>query len=167
MDDRADALLAARRERLSELLGRDLPPATPGHGTPLTGAEADHLQEEGENLYWNELEWENLTDEESLDDGPLVPLTFPGFLAYVRGLLLDEVMPDALAPASPRPEAVERLLHFLARRVLELEAAQGGEGSESDRARQELELTSGLLDLVLGLLHGVPPEALDAPGAGA
>jgi hypothetical protein len=166
MNDRAAALLAARRGRLADLLGHPLPPAAGGSGVPLTESEARFLQEEGESLYWNELEWENLTDEEQLDDGPLIPLTFPGFLAYVRGLLLDEVMPDALAPAAPRPEAVEGLLGFLAVRVGELEDAQGGEGPESERARQELELTRGLLDLVLGLLHGLPPEVLDGPRGG-
>lgn len=166
MNDRAAALLAARRGRLADLLGQTLPPVAGGTRSPLTEAEARFLQEEGESLYWNELEWENLTDEEQLDDGPLVPLTFPGFLAYVRGLLLDEVMPDALAPAEPRPEAVEGLLRFLARRVGELEEAQGGEGTEAERARQELDLTRGLLDQVLALLHGLPPELLDAPRGG-
>lgn len=167
MNDRAEALLAAHRGRLSDLLGRALPPVATGTGVPLTEAEARFLQEEGESLYWNELEWENLTEEEQLDDGPLVPLTFPGFLAYVRGLLLDEVMPDALAPAEPRPEAVEGLLRFLARRVGELEDARGGEGAEADRVRQELDLTRGLLDQVLALLHGLPPELLDRPRGSA
>lgn len=167
MDHRSDALLAARRDRLSNLLGTALPPVPAGSGTPLTEAEARYLQEEGESLYWNELEWEHLTEEEQVDGAPLVAPTFPGFLAYVRGLLLDEVMPDALAPASPRPEAVEGLLQFLAVRVVELESSRGGDEGDEERALQELELTRGLVDVVLGLLHGVPPEALDAPGAGA
>ena len=53
---------------------------------------AGFLREEAEDLYWNELEWEHITDEEALEEGPLTTLTFPGFLAYVRGLLLREVM---------------------------------------------------------------------------
>lgn len=152
--------------RLARTLGHPLPPPKPGSSVPLTEREARFLQEEGENLYWNELEWEHITDEERLDDGPLAELTFPGFLAYVRGLLLDEVMPDALSPPEPRPEAVEGLLRFLAARVAELEAVDPG-GAEGSRARTEALLTRRLLDLVLALLHGVPRELLDAPETGA
>ena len=74
----------------------------------------EYLKGEALDLYWNELEWEHLTDEEALEEGPLTPLTFPGVLAFVRGLLLHEVMPDSLAPANPRPQVVEDILDFLA-----------------------------------------------------
>lgn len=169
MTESAEDLLRSARARLARVLGAPLPSPRPGAGAPLTGAEAAYLQEEGESLYWNELEWEHITDEEQLDGGPLAELTFPGFLAYVRGLLLDEVMPDAQAPAEPRPEAVEGLLLFLAGQVLDLQESAGGEGPEAERVEVEIALTRRLLDLVLALLHRIPREALDrsevdAPG---
>jgi hypothetical protein len=169
MTQSAEDLLQSARARLARVLGAPLPSPRPGAGAPLTGAEAAYLQEEGESLYWNELEWEHITDEEQLDGGPLAELTFPGFLAYVRGLLLDEVMPDAQAPAEPRPEAVEGLLLFLAGQVLDLQESAGGEGPEAERVEVEIALTRRLLDLVLALLHRIPREALDrsevdAPG---
>ncbi|NIP78683.1 MAG: hypothetical protein GWM90_05545, partial [Gemmatimonadetes bacterium] len=64
-----------------------------------------------------------MTGEEGLADSGLVELTFPGFLAFVEGLLLREVMPDSLAPARPRPEVVEDILAFLAARTMQLSDA--------------------------------------------
>jgi len=162
MTDPAEDILQDARARLARILGSPLPAPLPGAGAPLTPSEARYLQEEGESLYWNELEWEHITDEEQLDGGPLAELTFPGFLAYVRGLLLNEVMPDAQAPAEPRPEAVDGLLGFLARRIVELEGGGGDvQDPEAERVSAELALTRRLVDLVLGLLHRLPREALD------
>ena len=89
-------------------------------------------------------------------------MAFPGFLAYVRGLLLKEVMPDALAPAIPRPEVVEDILVFLSGRVLELQAEseQEEDQDELQRVRGELEMTSQLVDLVLLRLYEVDPNDL-------
>ena len=162
MTDAPEDILQDARARLARILGSPLSAPLPGAGAPLTPSEARYLQEEGESLYWNELEWEHITDEEQLDGGPLAELTFPGFLAYVRGLLLNEVMPDAQAPAEPRPEAVEGLLRFLAGRVIELEGGEGGiQEPEADRVSMELVLTRRLVDLLLGLLHRIPRDALD------
>jgi len=167
MTDPAEDILQDARARLARILGSPLPAPLPGAGAPLTPSEARYLQEEGESLYWNELEWEHITDEEQLDGGPLAELTFPGLLAYVRGLLLNEVMPDSQALAEPRPEAVEGLLRFLALRILDLEG--GGRGvhePEAERVSVDLALTRRLVDLLLGLLHRIPGEALDRSDAG-
>jgi hypothetical protein len=165
MTDPVADLLRSSREHLAQRLGRPLPAPHPGSAVPLTEAEARHLQGEGESLYWNDLEWEGITDEESLDSGPLAELTFPGFLAFVRGLLLEEVMPDSQAPADPRPEAVEALLGFLAGRVVRLRA--GGEGGEGSSPQLELRLAERLIELVLALLHRIPAAELEGRGAGA
>jgi len=154
MTDRVSTLLGGRRERLERLLGRALEAPHTGPRPPLSEKVRAFLKEEAEDLYWNELEWENITDEEQLEGEPLTELAFPGFLAFIRGLLLTEVMPDAKAPASPRPEVVEDMLGFLADRVLELEdglAAPDPEGE--DRLRLELTMTSRLIDLVLYRYH--------------
>ncbi|MFW5947007.1 MAG: hypothetical protein ACOCUW_00830, partial [Gemmatimonadota bacterium] len=105
-----------------------------------------------EELYWNELSWEQVTEEEGLAESGLVELTFPGFLAFIEGLLLKEVMPDSLAPASPRPEVVEDILLFLAARCVQL-----GELSDEE-SRMEREVTTRLIDLVLYRQHDVDVE---------
>jgi len=162
MTDRATTLLEARRERLERLLGQPLADPPRATGEPLTPDGRRYLIGEAESLYWNDLEWEHITDEEALEEGRLTQLTFPGFLAYVRGLLLREVMPDSKAPASPRPQVVEEILRFLAGRVVELEEAVGASANgEADKLRTELEVTSHLVDLVLYELHGVSEEDVE------
>lgn len=167
MTDRANTLLDARRERLERLLTRRLEaPAVEGDG-PLTEEARGYLFGEAEDLYWNELEWEHITDEEALEEGPITQLTFPGFLAFIRGLLLHEVMPDSIAPANPRPEVVQDILTFLARRVVELEDGLAEPtGGEAARMRSELEMTSRLIDLVLYEYHGVGAEDVERIEAG-
>lgn len=162
MTNRATTLLEARRERLERLLGQPLAAPTPATGEPLTAEGRRYLLGEAESLYWNDLEWEHITDEEAGEHGRITQLTFPGFLAFVRGLLLHEVMPDSKAPPSPRPQVVEEILRFLTGRVVELEEqlAAPGDG-EPDKLRTELEVTSHLVDLVLYLLHGVSEEDVE------
>ena len=163
MTDRVGILLGGRRERLERLLGRALSAPNTGPRGPLSASVRSHLLEEAEDLYWNELEWENITDEEALEGGPLAELTFPGVLAFVRGLLLTEVMPDALAPASPRPEVVEDILSFLSARVVELEDGLADPDlTDGDTMRGELSMTSRLLDLVLYRYHELGTEDVEA-----
>jgi hypothetical protein len=112
------------------------------------------MREAAEELYWNELEWEKITGEEKLDEEFLTEMAFPGFLAFVRGLLLSETMPDSLAPPRPSPEVVQDILGFLAARVVELDEKAGlEEGEDKDHTEIELEMTNRLIDLVLYLLH--------------
>ena len=156
MTDRVSTLLGGRRERLERLLGRKMNVPRTDARPPLSTKVRSFLREEAEDLYWNELEWEHITDEEALEEGPLTELAFPGFLAFVRGLLLAEVMPDALAPASPRPEVVEDVLGFLAARVVELEdGLASSEADGEERMDTELDMTSRLIDLVLYQFHGL------------
>jgi len=162
MTDRAATLLQARRERLERVLGRSLPPPEPEADKPLSPEAHGYLSDEARSLYWNDLEWEHITDEEAMEEGALTPLMFPGFLAFVRGLLLREVMPDSQAPASPRPGVVEDLLRFLTGRVVELEEAVADPtDDEGERLRVELEATSHLVDLVLYLFYGLGPEDIE------
>ena len=158
MNDRATTLVEGRREKMARALGRPLELRGPTESA-LTEEALEHLLHDGEELYWNELEWEHITAEEEAEDGPLVPLIFPGFLAFVRGPLLSEAMPDALAPAEPRPEVVEHLVLFLAERVLLLEEELADESvEEAERLRGELDVTDGLIDYVFHSLHGLSQE---------
>ncbi len=161
MTDRATTLLTGRRERIERTLGRPLGEPSVAGPEP-TEETRTYLLGEAEDLYWNELEWEHLTDEEALEGGAITELTFPGLLAYVRGLLLEEVMPDSLSPANPRPQVVRDVLAFLATRVVELEDnLDGPDVDEESRKRAEVEMTSSLIDRVLYLYHGMSEEDVE------
>ncbi len=162
MSDRATTLLEGRREKIERALGRPLAVPEPASGADLSESERDHLREAATDLYLNELAWENITEEEQVEGEPLAELAFPGLLALIQGLLLEQVMPDSLAPANPRPELVEDVVRFLAERVVALqdEMGGGGEGDAEQEAR-DLALTARLLDLVLFRLHGVDPADVE------
>jgi hypothetical protein len=162
MADRESTLLTGRVKRMEQVLGRSISSSAGPSQAPLLDEERAYLEEEGESLYWNELEWEKLTGEEKVDEEFLTELAFPGFLAFVRGLLLNEVMPDSLAPAQPRPEVVEALLRFLAQRTVELEEETARlEGEERDHKESELKMTSRLVDLVLYRFHSMSPQEIE------
>lgn len=166
-NDRVNTLILGRRERIQRALGRPLPGPAAGSEEPLDEDARAHLMEDAQELYWNEMEWERITEEESTDGVPLVTLVFPGFFAFVRGLLLQETMPDAMAPAQPRPEVVEEIVRFLARRVLELEEELStGEPDEPERLRGELFLTDHLIDHLLYEYHGLTREDVERIEAG-
>lgn len=168
MDYRAKTLLDARRENLERALGRKLTSPAPSDRPELSETEREHLFSDATDLYENELAWEDITDEEQVEGEPLSELTFPGFLAYVRGLLLDKVMPDSLAPANPRPEVVEEVLGFLAENVVTLQERSGAADAADDtQTTRDLALTDRLLDLVLFQLHGVDPADVEGFRDGA
>ncbi len=163
MSDRATTLLEGRREKMEHALGRPLAVPEPATGAELSESEREHLRDAATELYVNELAWENITDEEQVEGEPLAELAFPGFLAFIQGLLLDQVMPDSLAPANPRPEIAEDVAKFLAERVVALQDEMGGASEEdAEQHERDLGLTDRLLDLVLFRLHGVDPA--DAEG---
>lgn len=159
MTDRESTLLGGRVKRIEAILGQPLgPPPVPPE--PALGvAQRDHLREGAEDLYWNDLEWEKITGEERLDEEFLTEMAFPGFLAFVRGLLLSETMPDSLAPPRPSPEVVQDILAFLGGRVVALEERSAGLGGDHrEHCEAELQMTSRLVDLVLYLLYGLGPQ---------
>ncbi len=175
MNDRATTLLEGRREKMERALGRPLAVPEPATGGELSESERDHLRNAATDLYLNELAWENITEEEQVEGEPLAELAFPGFLAFIQGLLLDQVMPDSLAPANPRPEIAEDLVKYLAEQVVALQDGMGKEGSEggsgdgssgsdegdAEQEARDLALTDRLLDVVLFRLHGVDPADVE------
>lgn len=157
MADREQTLLAGRITRMQKVLGRPLH-TTWATSDPLPDTDRAYLQETGEEFYWNDLEWEKLTGEEQLDQEFLTELAFPGFLAFVRGLLLEETMPDSTVPPRPQPEVVKGLLTFLSRRVVELEEEAGCcDGEEKEHREAELKMTSRLVDLLIYRIHKLSP----------
>lgn len=159
MTQDVEILLADRKHRFEKTLGRSLEPRRHEGIPPLSEREWAHLKEDAEDLYWNELEWENVTQEEgSLGGEALAEMTFPGLLALVRGLLLEETMPDALAEAAPRPEVVQAVLAFLARRTIDLGKSLEQGGDEPERIAAEHRMTSELVDLVMAQYYALTPE---------
>lgn len=144
LTDRVSTLLGGRRERLGQVVGRYL---SPPRATTAPLDVRQHLMQEATDLYWDELEWEHITQDAG-DEA--IERAFPGLLSFVRGLLLREVAPDGEEPC-PRPEVVEELLRFLATRVLDLDGliSSGDVDGEPEKVRFELEVTDRLLDLVL------------------
>jgi hypothetical protein len=159
----AQAFVELRRARLKDAVDRSLRPLGEG-AEPLDRDRADYLRREAEELYWNELAWEELTDEELVGGGHLTELVFPGFLAFVEGLLVEKVPSDSLAPARPHPDVVEEILIFLAER----QVAFGQElerGADSERIVWARAMTARLVDLVLSRLYGLSAEELEESGA--
>jgi hypothetical protein len=147
-----EIFLARRRARLEKLLQH---PLVPPRASGVPEAKRTFLREEAEELYWNELSWEKLTAEELQRGSIVVEMAFPGFLAFIDGLLLREAGPDSPVPASPRPQVVEDVLLFLSGRYVELD------GQTDAEAAMEREMTLRLMDLVLYRLHRLQGEDVE------
>lgn len=123
-----------------------------GEGAPpLPRAQVEYLRREAEDLYWTELIWEELTDEEAVAGGHLTELVFPAFLAFIDGLLPPQ---SASSYTQPHPDVVEAILVFLGERFASLSAELEG-GADSMRCVVARAMTAGLLDLVLYRLYGL------------
>lgn len=159
----AQAHVEIRRARILDALDREVRPVG-ADAEPLPAEQVSYLLKEAEDLYWNELAWEELTDEEEVSGGHLTEMVFPGFLAYVEGLLVDRVPDDSLAPARPHPDVVEAVLGFLGERYTVLSADLEG-GVDSEQTVWARAMTARLIDLVLFRLYGLDAterEEIDA-----
>jgi hypothetical protein len=112
----------------------------------------EHLLADAEELYWNELSWEEITDEERVVGGHLTELVFPGFLSFVDALVRRE--PWEPRSESYRPDVVEEILGFLGSRYSVL-TAELKAGADSRRIVWARAMTAHLLDLVLHRLYSV------------
>ncbi|HEX7243568.1 MAG TPA: hypothetical protein VF263_25000 [Longimicrobiaceae bacterium] len=151
----ARAYVELRRARVRDGLGRPLSAVAP-RAEALPAERLAHLRREAEELYWNELAWEELTDEERVVGGHLTEMVFPGFLAFVEGLLVERAPADSLAPARPHPDAVEEILTFLGERHAALSADLEA-GADSQRVVWARAMTGQLIDLVLYRLYRLSP----------
>lgn len=151
------AYVEARRNRV--FLRCERPLAPPPLQPELPERQLGHLRREAEDLFWNELSWEQLTDEEAIGGGHLTELVFPAFLAFVDGLRGSPAEPDA----RPRPDAIEAILTFLGERHAAFSADLEA-GADSQRIVWARAMTAHLTDLVLYRLYGldnVEREQLD------
>ena len=156
-----DQRLEARKQEMEDALGRALSPVVLDAPQPLPETDLRFMVSQAEDLFWNELEWEHITAEEQLREGTLTEQAFPGVLAFVRGLLLAEVMPDSLAEATPRPTVVRAILVLLMGEMDRFRERLASGDGETERLEAEIAMTEGLVDLVLGTLYGLAAEDLD------
>jgi len=160
----AQQFVEARRQRIARVLG--YLPSRVAEGAPrLPEDRLQYLVQDAEELYWNELSWEEITDEEAVPGGHLTEMVFPGFLAFVNGVLVEEVPADSLAPASPHPDVVEEILVFLAGQYLN-NAEEVSSGADSEKVLWAREMSGRLVDLVLYRLHGLSPDQREQVDAG-
>ncbi len=145
----AQAYIELRRARLSVAIARPLQPPACESLPPVRLA---FLLREAKDLYWNEMAWEQLTDEEVISGGHLTELVFPALLAFIDGLLLEATPADALTAARPHPDAVEAILTFLGERYATC-SAQLAAGADSQRLVWERLMTAQLIELVLHRLY--------------
>lgn len=146
-----EARLAAARELAGEKPSRPAPGASPTPPDSRT-----YLFEEACELYLNELNWEELTDEERVGDGALTEMVFPGLLAFVDALLQSGDAGDGEG-GTAHPDVVRDFLVWLAARLNDLRAA-AGDRRGGLRARREAGMAEDLLDLVAGRLCGLDRE---------
>jgi len=133
-----------RLRSVAQRVGRELLPHPPAEHTPED--QQRHLFEEAQELYENELAWEEETGEESTDSGAVVALVFPGTLALVDALVTSHT-PSDQGEGGPHRDVVANFLEWLSGRLLLLRSGEL-RGSATDRAK-EVDLTDRLIDLVL------------------
>jgi hypothetical protein len=149
-----------RRARVRSIAGRPLRPVGADPERPPISAERfDFLRKEAEELFWNELAWEELTDEEVVAGGHLTELVFPAFLAFI-----DALLPGKRSSAYPSirayPEVVESILTFLGERLASFTADLEG-GADSQQVVWARAMTADLIDLVLYRLYRLSPAERD------
>lgn len=143
----ARILLEERLRGLRKAVGRHLGPVDVVV-RPAKPSVRRHLLEEACELYWNELRWEEISDEERVGDTELTEMIFPGLLA-----LIDAFLPQATSGSPDRSrehrDVARDFLLWLAGRLVELKHASPKENGHRSRIRRELEITDELIDLVI------------------
>ncbi len=152
--------IESRLQTIAARVGRQLLPHPPAERTPAD--QHDHLLEEAQQLYENELAWEEETGEESTEEGTVVALVFPGTLALVDALVTSHSAGEP-GEGGPHRDVVAAFAWWLSERLRKLRSGQI-RGSATDRAK-EVDLTDRLIDLVLYRYCGLSVheiERLDA-----
>ena len=156
LDLAARTLVEERVRSLRRQVTRELDPADLVL-RPTAPAARRHLFEDACELYWNELNWEQLTDEERVSDGELTEMVFPGLLTLVDALLprSDNGEPDR--DREHRDVAHDFLL-WLAGRLVELRTTRPEDDEDRERIRTEIQVTDDLIDLVSCRLYCLTDE---------
>jgi hypothetical protein len=149
----ARTLLEERMRSVRRTLDRELAPIDVVL-RPTRPESRSYLFEEACELYLNELNWEELTDEERVDDGALTEMVFPGLLT-----LLDALLPRSESGEPDRDREHRDVVHdfvlWLAARLVGLRNVEAEDRDERIRVRREAEIADDLLDLVIARLYGL------------
>lgn len=152
----ARTLVHERVRALGRLVDRELDPGDVVL-RPTAPDSRKHLFEEACELYWNEMNWEQITDEELTEGGELTEMVFPGLLTLI----------DALLPRSPNGEpdrgrehrdVAHDFLLWLAARVVELRSRKDEDSQDRLQTRREAQITDELIDLVTYRLYSITDE---------
>jgi hypothetical protein len=150
----AQAFVELRRARILSAVGSR---PHPRPESPTSSERRAFFVREAEELYWNELSWEQLTDEELVGGEHLTELVFPGFLALVGGLLFEPSPRVPGVPSRTLPDVVEEILTFLGERCAAL-TAELEAGVDSQKVIHARSMTFRLIDLVLYRLYRLTPH---------
>jgi hypothetical protein len=155
----ARVLVEERVRALCRLVDREL---DPGDVVLRRTAPASrlHLFEEACELYWNELNWEHLTDEENVGESELTEMVFPGLLALVDALLPRGRNGEPDRDREHRDVAHDFLI-WLATRLVELRYTRPEDPEDRLRMRREARVTDDLVDLVTYRLFCLSDEEIE------
>ena len=155
----AETLVTERLRALRRALGRNVAPldVIVRRTKP---ASRRHLFEEACELYWNELSWEEITDEEMIGDRELTEMVFPGLLAFIDALLPsgDHGQPDR---KREHRDVAHDFLLWLAGRLIELRNAKVARNGNHARIRREAQVTDELIDLIAYRLYALTSEEIE------
>ncbi|MFQ5890394.1 MAG: hypothetical protein ACE5JR_10125 [Gemmatimonadota bacterium] len=126
---------------------------------PTRPASRQHLFEEACELYWNELSWEQITDEEMYEEGELTEMIFPGLLALIDAFLPHSRNGEPDRNREHRDVAHDFLL-WLAGRLVELRNTPPEDASDRQRLRREERITDELIDLITYRLYSLSDEEI-------
>jgi hypothetical protein len=156
----ARTLVEERLRGLRKAVGRELAPVD----IVIKPARANvrrHLFEEACELYWNELNWEQISDEELVGDGELTEMVFPGLLSLVSALLPKAPNGEPDRDREHRDVAHDFLL-WLAARLVELRNARSDGDRDVVHIRRQTAVTDELIDLVSFQLYSLSDDEIAA-----
>jgi hypothetical protein len=154
----AHTLVHERLRALRNSVGRELDPGDVVL-RPTPAAARKHLFEEACELYWNEMSWEQITDEELTDGGDLTEMVFPGLLTLVDALLPRGANGEPDRSREHRDVAHDFLV-WLAARLVELRSRKQENREDRAQARREASITDELIDLVTFRLYLITDEEI-------
>ncbi|HKK27694.1 MAG TPA: hypothetical protein VKB18_06400 [Gemmatimonadota bacterium] len=155
----ARTLIEERLRGLRRSVDRDLAPVDVVL-RPTKPSSRTHLFEDACDLYWTELGWEEQTGEESVGEGELTEMVFPGLLAFI----------DALLPRNPNQEpdrdrehrdVAHDFLLWLAARLVDLRSERPETQAGRLQHRRQETLTDELIDLVACRLYGLSSDEVE------
>jgi hypothetical protein len=154
----ARTLVHERVRALGRLVDRELDPGDVVL-RPTAVESRKHLFEEACELYWNEMNWEQITDEELTDGDELTEMIFPGLLTLIDALLPRGANGEPDRSREHRDVAHD-FLRWLAARLVELRTRRDEDQEDRKQSRREAQITDDLVDLVIYRLYSITDEEI-------